>query len=168
MRLSHPFRTSIIILAASLSMMGCKKSQSPGTESPVDANAIRIGEVGSMTGPQASFGTSTHQGIVLAIQEINAAGGVKGRKLELISLDDQSKPEEAATAVTKLITQDKVDFLFSPFGSGAAKAASTVSEKYQVPTVAATASSRITMRGSSASARAMFTRWRCPPDNSCG
>jgi branched-chain amino acid transport system substrate-binding protein len=62
-------------------------------------------------------------------------------KVEIVYTDYQSNTPRAVQATERLITQDKVNFLFSPFGSGAAKAASTVSEKYQVPTIAATASS---------------------------
>jgi branched-chain amino acid transport system substrate-binding protein len=62
-------------------------------------------------------------------------------KVEIVYTDYQSNTPRAVQATERLITQDKVNFMFSPFGSGAAKAASTVSEKYQMPTIAATASS---------------------------
>ncbi len=66
-----------------------------------NADVLKIGEVGSLTGSEATFGVSTHQGIELAINEVNAAGGVKGKKLQVITMDNQGKPEEAATATTK-------------------------------------------------------------------
>src|SRR5689334_6051194 len=69
---------------------------------------ILVGEYGSMTGPEATFGQSTHNGVMLAVDEINAAGGIKGQKIRVVSEDDQSKPDEAANAVTKLISQDGV------------------------------------------------------------
>ena len=72
------------------------------------APPIRIGEYGSLTGSEATFGISTRDSIELAIDEINQAGGVKGRKLEIVLYDDQGKTQEAATVVTRLITQDKV------------------------------------------------------------
>ena len=72
-----------------------------------DDNTILIGEVGSMTGSEATFGQSTHRGILLAIEEANQKGGVKGRKLRVKNIDDQGKPEEAASATTALITRDK-------------------------------------------------------------
>jgi branched-chain amino acid transport system substrate-binding protein len=62
-------------------------------------------------------------------------------KVEIVYVDYQSNTPRAVQAAERLITQDKVQFLFSPFGSGATKAASSVSEKYGVPTIAATASS---------------------------
>lgn len=69
---------------------------------------IRIGEFGSLTGTTATFGISTKNGIDLAIDEINKAGGVGGKPLRVIVEDDQGKPEEAATAVRKLVEQDRV------------------------------------------------------------
>jgi branched-chain amino acid transport system substrate-binding protein len=62
-------------------------------------------------------------------------------KVEIVYVDYQSNTPRAVQSAEKLISQDNVNFLFSPFGSGATKAASSVSEKYQVPTIAATASS---------------------------
>ncbi|MBN1504178.1 MAG: ABC transporter substrate-binding protein [Candidatus Eisenbacteria bacterium] len=72
------------------------------------ANEIRIGEFGSLTGTTATFGISTKNAIDLAIEEVNAAGGVNGVPLRVIVEDDQGKPEEANTAVKKLVEQDRV------------------------------------------------------------
>src|SRR5689334_18486547 len=69
---------------------------------------VRLGEVDPLTGGVAQFGIGCHNGITLALAEVNAAGGVLGRKVELTSEDDQSKPGQSATAVRKLITQDHV------------------------------------------------------------
>src|SRR5437867_8862840 len=69
---------------------------------------ILIGEYGSLTGAQATFGQSTHNAIMMAMDEINAAGGINGRKIKVLTEDDQSKSEEASTAVTKLISQNGV------------------------------------------------------------
>jgi len=91
-------RILLACLAAVFVAAACAKSE----------DAIVIGEVGSMTGPEATFGQSTHKGIQLAIDEVNAKGGIKGKKLRLRSVDDQGKPEEAVSAMTSLITRDKV------------------------------------------------------------
>jgi branched-chain amino acid transport system substrate-binding protein len=69
---------------------------------------IRIGEFGSLTGTTATFGISTKNGIDLAVDEINSAGGIEGKPLKVTVEDDQGKPEEANTAVKKLIEQDRV------------------------------------------------------------
>jgi len=96
---------------------------------------LKIGEVGSMTGAEATFGISTHQGIELAIKETNAAGGVHGKKLEIVSLDDQGKPEEAATAVTRLITQDKVTAILGEVASSRSLAMAPIAQQYKIPMV---------------------------------
>ncbi len=100
-----------------------------------DTGPIVIGEVGSMTGSEATFGTSTHQGIMLAVKEVNAAGGIKGRKVEILSLDDQGKPDEAATAATKLITQNKIMALLGEVASSRSLAMAPIAQKYKVPMI---------------------------------
>ena len=76
---------------------------------PPPTGDIVVGLYGSLTGDGASFGISSREGAELAVEEINNAGGLLGgRKIKLLVEDDQSKPEEASNAVTKLITQDKV------------------------------------------------------------
>lgn len=106
---------------------------------------IRFGAPLPITGALAPEAVKQQQGYDLWAETVNKAGGINvgGRKMkvEIVYTDYQSNTPRAVQATERLITQDKVNFLFSPFGSGAAKAASTVSEKYQVPTIAATASS---------------------------
>ena len=75
---------------------------------PAGGEVLLLGEVGSLTGSEAAFGISTRNGIELALEEANASGGVKGKKLAVRVYDDQSKPEEAASATTRLISQDHV------------------------------------------------------------
>lgn len=108
-------------------------------------DVIRIGAPLPMTGPLAPEAIKQQRGYDLWAETANKAGGVrvggKRMKVEIVYVDYQSNTPRAVQAAEKLITQDKVDFLFAPFGSGAAKAASGVSEKYKVPTIAATASS---------------------------
>ena len=69
---------------------------------------IKVGEFASLTGGSASFGQSSHNGTALAVDEINAAGGVLGKKIDLITEDDRSEAGEPATIVRKLISQDNV------------------------------------------------------------
>ena len=82
-----------------------------------EGDAVLIGEVGSLTGPEASFGISTRNGIELAVNQANASGGVKGRKIAVRVYDDQSKPEEAANAATRLISQDHVKVILGEVAS---------------------------------------------------
>src|SRR5438067_13135654 len=69
---------------------------------------IKVGEFASLTGGSASFGQSSHKGTALAVEEINKAGGVLGKKINLTTEDDQSQAGQPATIVRKLISSDKV------------------------------------------------------------
>ncbi len=106
---------------------------------------IRFGAPLPLTGALAPEALKQQQGYDLWAEVVNKAGGIdvggKKMKVEIVYTDYQSNTPRAVQAAEKLISQEKVDFLFSPFGSGAAKAASTVSERYGVPTIASTASS---------------------------
>lgn len=106
---------------------------------------IRFGAPLPLTGALAPEALKQQQGYDLWAEQINKAGGIdvggKKMKVEIVYTDYQSNTPRAVQAAEQLITQEKVHFLFSPFGSGAAKAASTVSERYKVPTIASTASS---------------------------
>lgn len=108
-------------------------------------DVIKIGAPLPITGPLSPEAKKQQRGYDLWAETANRAGGVKvgGKrmKVEIVYVDYQSNTPRAVQSAEKLITQDNVNFLFSPFGSGATKAASSVSEKYQIPTVAATASS---------------------------
>src|SRR3954467_979979 len=89
-----------------IAFIGCKKEQGSGMVGKDAKGPIVIGEVGSMTGTEATFGTSSDRGIQLALTEVNASGGIKGRQVSVIALDDEGKPEEAATAATRLIASE--------------------------------------------------------------
>ena len=106
---------------------------------------ITVGAPLPLTGPLSPEGQKQVQGYDLWAETANKAGGVKVGKeryrVKIVYNDYQSNTPRAVQLAEKLITEDKVNFLFSPFGSGATKAASGVSEKYGVPTLAATASS---------------------------
>ena len=106
---------------------------------------IRIGAPLPLTGPLSPEGIKQKQGYDLWAELANSKGGIKASgksyKVEIVYVDYASNTPRAVQTAERLITEDKVNFLFSPFGSGATKAASGVSEKYEIPTVAATASS---------------------------
>jgi branched-chain amino acid transport system substrate-binding protein len=108
-------------------------------------DVIRFGAPLPITGPLAPEAVKQQQGYNLWAEQANKAGGIsvggKKYKVEIVYTDYQSNTPRAVQATEQMITQDNVNFMFGAFGSGAAKAASTVSEKYKVPTLAATASS---------------------------
>lgn len=131
-------RNLLAISLASLSLLlfGCPPNEDGGgAGGGATGNEIRVGEYGSMTGPEATFGQSTHQGILLALDEVNSAGGVKGRKLRLYSEDDQSKPEEAANAVSKLISQNQVVAVLGEVASSNSLAAAPICQSNKVPMI---------------------------------
>ena len=96
---------------------------------------IVIGHFASLTGSEASFGTSDKNGLTLAIEERNARGGVHGRPIEVIRLDDASKAAEAGTAVTRLITEYHVVALIGEVSSGLSLAGGAVAQSYRVPMI---------------------------------
>ncbi|KYG68477.1 ethanolamine utilization protein EutJ [Bdellovibrio bacteriovorus] len=96
-------------------------------------NEIVIGEYDSLTGSDATFGLSSNKGVRLALDEVNAAGGIKGKKISLVTLDDQGKNEEAAAAVTRLINQNKVVAIIGGVASGRSKASAPIAQNAKVP-----------------------------------
>ncbi len=110
-----PAKFLVCVLAIAI---GCKKEgQGGGNVGAADTNVIKVGEVGSMTGTEATFGTSSDRGIQLAVKEVNGAGGIKGKQIQVIALDDEGKPEEAATAATRLISSEHVVALLGEVAS---------------------------------------------------
>jgi branched-chain amino acid transport system substrate-binding protein len=99
---------------------------------------ILVGHIGSMTGNEATFGQSTDNGVKLAIDEQNKKGGIKGKQISLKTLDDQGKPEEAAVAATRLITQDKVAVLIGEVASSRSLAIAPIADANQVPQITPT------------------------------
>jgi branched-chain amino acid transport system substrate-binding protein len=98
-------------------------------------SAIQVGEYGSLTGDKATFGNSTHMGIQMAVEEANTAGGVGGMPLRVITEDDQGKPEEAATAVNKLIVQDQVVTVLGEVASSNSLAGAPICQENKVPMI---------------------------------
>src|SRR5438046_187125 len=123
-------------IAAALALVACPpKNEGGGGNAAAGGGDILIGEYGSLTGPQATFGTSTHNAIMMAIDEINAASGVNGRKIKVLTEDDQSKQEEAANAVTKLISQNGVLAVLGEVASSCSLAAAPICQSNKVPMI---------------------------------
>jgi branched-chain amino acid transport system substrate-binding protein len=114
-------------LFAFVFLLSCGSSQ--------NSNEILIGEYGSLTGGTATFGQSTHKGMELATEEINAAGGLIGKKIKVITVDDQSRPEEAKTAVLKLIRQNEVRAVIGEVASSRSLAAAPECQKAKIPMI---------------------------------
>jgi branched-chain amino acid transport system substrate-binding protein len=124
-------------LAAALALPAVKASA---------ADTIRIGAPVPLTGGIASEGVKQKNGFELWAETVNAAGGIKvgsaKSKVEIVYYDYESATPKAVQLTEKLISGDKVNFLFSPYGSGAAKAAASLSMRYKIVTISPSASSK--------------------------
>jgi hypothetical protein len=129
-----------LLAAALFTLSSCGKRGS--------GDEIVIGEYGSLTGTTATFGQSTDNGIQMAFDEINKAGGVLGKKVKIIVEDDQSKPEEAKTSVLKLIKQDHVVALIGEIASSRTLAAAPEAQRSKVPLITpGSANPEVTAKG---------------------
>lgn len=99
------------------------------------ADAIVVGEVAAMTGGTATFGQSSHAGTQMAVDEINAAGGLLGKQVKLITEDDQSKQGEAGTVAKKLISREKVIAMLGEVASGRSLEMGPICQKAGVPMI---------------------------------
>jgi branched-chain amino acid transport system substrate-binding protein len=96
---------------------------------------IKVGEYACLTGKEASLGSSSHQGTIMAVDAINAAGGVLGRKLELITEDTQSKPGESGTCVRLLIARDHVVAVLGEVASSRSLEAAPICQEAKIPMI---------------------------------
>jgi len=94
---------------------------------------IKIGFLPALTGPSSSTGVAINRGTILAVDEINKAGGVNGRQIELITRDTQSDPTKAVNATAELTQRDHVQVLWGPLNSGEALAATPLGARAGVP-----------------------------------
>ena len=106
--------------------LGCNKQS---------GDVIKVGEFASLTGKEATFGISSHEGTLLAIEELNAGGGVLGKKFELLTEDDLSKAGEAATVVNKLIARDGVVAILGEVASSRSLEAAPICQQNKIPMI---------------------------------
>ena len=99
------------------------------------AEPLRVGHFGSLTGSEATFGKSTSLGIRMAIAEVNAAGGIGGRMVELKEYDDKGEAREAGVVVTRMVANDKVVAVLGEVASSLSLAGAPVCQQYNVPMI---------------------------------
>ena len=116
---------SLTVMASLLMTFACQPSS--------NANKVRIGVFMSLTGSTANFGISSTNGIKMAADEINAAGGINGKQVELNIQDDRSDAQEAATIVTKFVTQDAVHAILGEVASSRSIAAAPIAQNAKIP-----------------------------------
>jgi len=123
------FRLLPLIVLAAVMLVSCNSK----TEN--SASEIVIGEYGSLTGKDATFGVSTQNGVAMAVDALNKSGGVLGKQVRVLVEDDQGLTEQALTVVTKLITRDKVVAVLGEVASSNTLAAAPFAQKSSIPMI---------------------------------
>ncbi len=123
------------LLAGMIAGLALVTACSSGGSGGAAGDTIRIGEFASLTGKEATFGTSSHRGTLLAIKQINAAGGVLDKPLQLIHEDNRSLQGESATIAKKLITRDNVVALLGEVASGRSLEVAPIAQQYRIPMI---------------------------------
>ena len=119
-----------------------------GCAHKADDTVIRLGEYGALSGDTATFGQTTHEGVQMAVDEINAAGGLKGKLIQLSTEDDQGKPEQAALVVEKLISDDQVHAVIGEVASSNSLAAAPIAQRHGVPMISPSSTNpKVTQQG---------------------
>jgi branched-chain amino acid transport system substrate-binding protein len=123
----------LFLLVTFLMSFACERKGGRGVGS--ETGPIVVGYYGDLTGRTSNFGVSTKNGVMMAADEINKAGGINGRQITILSEDDEGRPEKAATVVTKLIDQDRVIALLGEVASGNSLAAAPKAQAASVPMI---------------------------------
>ncbi|MBI3413937.1 MAG: ABC transporter substrate-binding protein [Verrucomicrobia bacterium] len=118
-----------------LTMVACNKPAGDAGGGSAGGEVIKVGEFASLTGKEAAFGQSSHKGTALAFEELNAVGGVLGKKFQHVFEDNQSKQGESKTIVSKLITRDNVVAVLGEVASGRSLDAAPVCQNLKIPMI---------------------------------
>lgn len=150
-----------LVLAASIT--GCQ--QTVGTASgsvsaqgnAASGDAIKIGFVTPLTGSTSSYGQSSQKGLLLLEDQVNKAGGINGKKVQIISVDSEGKPATAVTAGQKLINDDKVCGIVGPVLSGSANALGPICQQSNIPMITGTGTNENITKAGDCIFRTCFT-----------
>jgi branched-chain amino acid transport system substrate-binding protein len=118
--------------AALFALWGCNRTAGTGGGA---GNEIVIGEYGSLTGSEADFGVATDNGVKLAAEQINAKGGLLGKKIRVIAQDDQGNADQVGTIVTRFINSDRVDAVIGEVASSLSLRAAPICQQAKVPMI---------------------------------
>lgn len=131
----HWIGTALALGALGVVGLGCGKKPDVTGEAAAAPTEWKVGAYLSLSGAETGFGTSTKEGIELAVEEVNAKGGVKNKKIKIIFEDDKSNPQEASNKVLQLIDRDKVVALLGEVASSRSKAGGIVANKKKIPMI---------------------------------
>ena len=104
----------------------------------VDSNVIKVGVIAPLTGNVAQYGVATVNGFKLKVKEINAAGGINGKKIEIVEADSKGDTQEAVNIFKKMVSQDKIDVLVGEVISKPSLAIAPLAEQAKIPMITAT------------------------------
>lgn len=128
-------RTLLVLLLITTLFISFACVRRGGETNGGSTGTILIGYYGDLSGRTSSFGQSTKNGVEMAADEINKAGGINGQQVKIITEDDQGEPNKAATVVTKLINQDGVKALLGEVASSNSLAAAPKAQEAKVPMI---------------------------------
>jgi branched-chain amino acid transport system substrate-binding protein len=138
------FWLPVLVLLFAFGWISCNNTKN-GKQEPTE---ILVGEFGSLTGSTATFGISTRNGVDMAIDEVNKAGGILGKKIRVVVEDDQGKPEEAQTVVTKLVNKDRVVAVLGEVASSRSLAGAPICQQNRIPMISPSSTNpRVTQIG---------------------
>lgn len=145
-------------IVITLSLVACKPSQptAPDTVSGGNGKEILIGCLQDTTGVTSTLGKMIESGAKWAVDEINAQGGIDGRKIRLISYDTKADVQEAINAFTRMVTQDKVSAIIGPPVANIGIAIAPISEQYDVPVLGFAMDNRATIKADGTPYKNMF------------
>lgn len=134
-----------LLAASALALAGCAESEEGGGGGGGgdQSGPIKIGAVLDITGAGASLGVPERQTLRMLAAQVNADGGIDGRKIELLIEDNQSTEDAAAQAATELITEDQVDILLGASRTGPSLAMRPIAESNQIPMISLAANAAI-------------------------
>src|SRR5262252_1732187 len=144
------FVGSGLCLLIALVALGCSKSGA-------DDQVVTVGAYFSLSGVDSTFGIDSREGIEMATEEVNAAGGVKGRKVRVLYEDDKSNAQEASNKVHQLIDRDKVIAILGEVASSRSKAGGLVANNKHIPMITPSSTNVEVTQGREYVFRACFT-----------
>lgn len=124
------------LLAASVFLAACSNG---GQETAEESDTVKIGSMFELTGSAAGYGTSMNNAVKMAVEEINADGGIDGKEIEIVEYDIQSDETQSAQSTTTLTTSDKVTAIVGPALTGTFQAAIPIANQNEVPIISPTA-----------------------------
>ena len=141
----------LMILALTAFVISC------GQKKASNSDVIKIGVIAPLTGEVAQYGTAVKNGVVLKVDEINANGGINGKKVELVIADSKGDSQEAVNIFKKMVSQDKIDWLIGEVISSASLAVSDLAQAAKVPMITASSTALDVTKGKDYVFRTTFT-----------